>query len=175
MSVNRSVLSKNSGYSNRSSAKEENSESEDKANNTTLNAQKKGLNSNEENKLTNFMKINYYISNKNIKQADEKPKKIEKIEDEEVKDDKDKLIEQIRLLEKQKLNYCPLFFYNNEQVQMKEEKKTSRKKKKKQNISIQSMILLAKANNVTGAEEKSFTFIKNGNQKDLDEHLEMDF
>lgn len=130
---------------------------------------RKLLSTTEEMKLNNFMKINYYLKHKNISEATnntpgETPGQIEPDKEEFT----DKLLLQLRDLEKEPIKSCPFVYYNNQSIQAKNEAKNNKKKKNKQVMSIQSMVLMGKASNVTGIEEK----IVNSTNKQI--HLDLD-
>lgn len=133
---------------------------------------KKNLTPNEELKLGNFMKINHFIANQNIKQVDEylyEGKSDDTKENETQPQFQDKLILQLKDLDKPLLKSCGIIYFNNEPLN-KLMDNGNKKKKKKQNLSIQSMVLMGKTNNITGLEEKTTTYNEN-NFFDLDDKL----
>ena len=130
------------------------------------------LTPNEEVKLGNFMKINYYIKNQNIKQVDEIVVYEKQTDDvEENKEEfQDRLLLQLKDLDKVPLISSNVIYFNNEIIAKTYDKVNKKKKKKKQNLNLQSMVLMGKMNNITGLEEKTTTYLDNNNM-DLDERL----
>lgn len=132
---------------------------------------KKLLTPGEEVKLGNFMKINHFIKNQNIRQVEDIiVEKVDDNKDQAKEENTDKLLIQLQELEKQPLISSQIIYFNNEILTKKTEKRNQKKKKKKQNLNIQSMVLIGKNNNITGLEEKTSSYIEN-NYYDLDDRL----
>lgn len=80
-------------------------------------------------KFGNFLKLNYYLENKNIKHVDREFKEEEKEDEEEELNDK--LMQQIKNLDKKPLKPSTILFYNNTMFMMRNDNRLKRKNKKK--------------------------------------------
>lgn len=122
-----------------------------------------------EKKLDHFIKLNHFLNNENVKDFNLNEYENYNVDDSEVDD---KILLQLKDLEKETIKPCPVVYFNNHQIPKNEASKNF-KKKHQQGLSIKSMMLTSKANNITGLEDKDFNIYNdsNSNYLDLDDRL----